>query len=76
LRDKDKKLDCAAILQELALSGSQITMLITDAQVHLWEVNRPDRPWMKGLQRPPHWPNGFSAEEIIAENFNGSAELA
>ncbi len=42
-------------------------MLITDAQIHLWETDRPDRPWMKGLQRPPHRPNGFSAQEILAE---------
>jgi predicted TIM-barrel fold metal-dependent hydrolase len=42
-------------------------MLITDAQIHLWEVDRPDRPWIKGLQRPPHRPNGFGAEEILAE---------
>jgi hypothetical protein len=76
LRDKNKKLDCAAILQGLALSGFQTTMPITDAQIHLWEVDRPDRPWMKGLQRLPHRPNGFSAEEIIAENDSGSAELA
>jgi predicted TIM-barrel fold metal-dependent hydrolase len=42
-------------------------MFITDAQIHLWETDRPDRPWMKGLQRPPHRPNGFSAEQILAE---------
>ena len=40
-------------------------MLVTDAQIHVWEVERPDRPW------PPHrnvpqLPNGFSAEEGIA----------
>jgi hypothetical protein len=64
------------IMQELALSSSQITMLITDVQIHLWGINRHDRPWMKGLQRPHHRPNGFSAEEIIAENVSGSVELA
>jgi hypothetical protein len=64
------------ILQELAWAGFHTAMLITDAQIHLWEVSRPDRPWMNGLQRPPHRPNGFSAEEIIAENVRGSAELA
>lgn len=42
-------------------------MLITDAQVHLWEIDRPDRPWIKGLQRPPHRPGGFGADEILAE---------
>lgn len=41
-------------------------LLITDAQVHLWEAEHPDRPWRK-LERPPHRPNGFSAEEMIAE---------
>jgi predicted TIM-barrel fold metal-dependent hydrolase len=42
-------------------------MLITDVQIYIWEIDRPDRPWMKGLQRPPHRPDGFSAEEILAE---------
>ena len=42
-------------------------MLITDAQVHLWEPNRPDRPWPGVPQRPPHRPNGFSAGEMLAE---------
>ena len=41
-------------------------MLVTDAQVHLWEPERPDRPWRK-LERPPHRPNGFSAEEMLNE---------
>lgn len=41
-------------------------MLVTDAQVHLWEAERPDRPWRK-LERPPHRPNGFSAEEMLTE---------
>jgi predicted TIM-barrel fold metal-dependent hydrolase len=40
-------------------------MLITDAQVHLWEPDRPDRPWPGKPQRPPHRPNGFSAEEML-----------
>lgn len=42
-------------------------MLITDAQVHLWEPERPDRPWPSPRQRPPHRPNGFSPEEMLAE---------
>jgi predicted TIM-barrel fold metal-dependent hydrolase len=42
-------------------------MLITDAQAHLWEPDRPDRPWPGGLQRRPHRPNGFNAEEMLAE---------
>ncbi|HZP32136.1 MAG TPA: amidohydrolase family protein [Candidatus Acidoferrales bacterium] len=42
-------------------------MLITDAQVHLWEIDRPDRPWPGKPQRPPHRLNGFSAEQMLAE---------
>lgn len=42
-------------------------MLITDAQVHIWEVDRPDRPWPGVPQRPPHRANGFSAKEMLAE---------
>lgn len=41
-------------------------MLVTDAQVHLWEPERPDKPWRK-LERPPHRAGGFSAEEMLAE---------
>ena len=41
-------------------------MLVTDAQVHLWEAERPEAPWRK-LERPPHRPNGFSAEEMLIE---------
>jgi predicted TIM-barrel fold metal-dependent hydrolase len=42
-------------------------MLITDAQVHIWEEDRPDRPWPKrniGVAQKPH---GYSAEEMLAE---------
>jgi len=42
-------------------------VLITDAQVHLWEPEQPVRPWPKPLQRPPHRPNGFSAEDMLVE---------
>lgn len=42
-------------------------MKVTDAQVHLWEAERPERPWPKPQARPPHRPNGFSAEEMLAE---------
>jgi predicted TIM-barrel fold metal-dependent hydrolase len=42
-------------------------LLVTDAQIHIWEPNRLDRPWVTGLQRPAHRPNGFSAQEILAQ---------
>jgi predicted TIM-barrel fold metal-dependent hydrolase len=38
---------------------------ITDAQVHIWEVDRPDRPWPPARNRP-QLPNGFSAAQAIA----------
>ena len=39
-------------------------MLVTDAQIHIWEVERPDRPWPKDGRSTPHKPNGFTAEQI------------
>jgi predicted TIM-barrel fold metal-dependent hydrolase len=42
-------------------------MSVSDVQVHLWESEHPDRPWPKPQQRPPHRPNGFSAEEMLKE---------
>src|ERR1700716_3307815 len=42
-------------------------MLLTDAQVHLWDAERPSRPWPKPQARPPHRPNGFPAEEMLSE---------
>lgn len=40
--------------------------MITDAQVHIWEVDRPDRPWPRPRRNEPQRPNGFSAPEMIA----------
>ena len=42
-------------------------MLVTDAQIHLWEDERPDRPWPKDGRSTPHRPNGFTAEQMLAE---------
>ena len=42
-------------------------MLITDAQIHLWEPERADRPWPKDGRTTPHRPNGFTAEQMLAE---------
>lgn len=41
-------------------------MLVTDSQVHIWEPDRPDRPWPKPLRNQPQLPDGFSAEQMIA----------
>ena len=42
-------------------------MLVTDAQIHLWETERADRPWPKDGRSTPHRPNGFTAEQMLAE---------
>ena len=42
-------------------------MLVTDAQIHVWETSRSDRPWPAEVRNAPHRPNGFSAEEALAE---------
>jgi len=39
--------------------------VITDAQVHLWDVDRLDRPWPKPVPNQPHRPDGFSAEQML-----------
>jgi predicted TIM-barrel fold metal-dependent hydrolase len=41
--------------------------MITDAQVHIWEVDRPDRPWPKPQRNEPQLPNGYSAAEMVAQ---------
>jgi predicted TIM-barrel fold metal-dependent hydrolase len=42
-------------------------MLVTDAQIHLWELERPDRPWPKDGRSTPHRHDGFTAEQMLAE---------
>lgn len=39
--------------------------MITDAQIHVWEVDRPDRPWPANRNQP-QLSNGYSAEEALA----------
>ena len=41
-------------------------MLVTDAQIHVWELDRPDRPWPREQRGTPQLPDGFSAEQAIA----------
>jgi len=50
-------------------------MLITDAQVHLWPPESPDRPW-PSFSRRPHRPNGFSGEEMLAEMDRAGVDRA
>ncbi|MEX2446700.1 MAG: amidohydrolase family protein [Dehalococcoidia bacterium] len=41
-------------------------MLVTDAQIHVWEVDRPDRPWPQPPRNEPQLEDGFSADQAIA----------
>lgn len=41
-------------------------MMITDAQMHIWEVDRPDRPWPATARNEPQLPNGFGVDEALA----------
>lgn len=43
-------------------------MMITDAQVHVWPANRPDRPWNEGAEEYAHRGTGeLTAEELLGE---------
>ena len=50
--------------------------MITDAQVHIWEPDRPDRPWPRPLRNQPQLPNGFTAAEMIAQMDAEQASLS
>ena len=41
-------------------------MLVTDAQIHLWEVDRPDRPWPQPPRNAPQREGGFGSLEAVA----------
>jgi predicted TIM-barrel fold metal-dependent hydrolase len=52
----------------LAYTGEpEAAMLVTDAQIHIWELDRPDRPWPKDARTTPHIEGGWSAEQMLAE---------
>jgi predicted TIM-barrel fold metal-dependent hydrolase len=41
--------------------------MITDAQVHLWEVDRPGRPWPRPARNQPHTADGWTAEQMLEQ---------
>lgn len=41
-------------------------MLVTDAQVHVWEISRPGRPWPPA-RNEPHRQDGFRADAMLKE---------
>jgi len=51
-------------------------MIVTDAQVHVWEADRPDRPWPTPRRVEPQQEGGFSAEEAIVEMDAASVDRA
>jgi L-fuconolactonase len=51
-------------------------MLVTDAQIHIWEEDRPDRPWPKDPRSKPHRPNAFVAEDMLAEMDQAGVDRA
>jgi predicted TIM-barrel fold metal-dependent hydrolase len=50
--------------------------MITDSQVHIWEVDRPNRPWPQPPRNEPQLPNGYTAEEMIAEMERAGVDRA
>jgi len=42
-------------------------MLVTDAQVHVWEEDRPDRPWPKPQRGEAQRPHGYYPAEAIRD---------
>lgn len=50
--------------------------MITDSQVHIWEVDRPDRPWPQPPRNEPQLPNGFTAAEMLAEMDQAGVDRA
>ncbi|GIW06919.1 MAG: hypothetical protein KatS3mg060_1724 [Dehalococcoidia bacterium] len=44
-------------------SGAEKTPVIIDAQVHLWEADRPERPWPAGAES--HLPEPMTAERFL-----------
>ena len=51
--------------------------MITDAQVHIWHAETPDKPWPTGDARAAaHLPNGLEADEFIAKMDEAGVDRA
>lgn len=42
-------------------------MVVLDAQVHIWEADRPDRPWIPGGSQVVHLPEPLSPERLLGD---------
>ena len=51
-------------------------MLITDAQVHIWAADRPDRPWPKSGRSSPHRPDPLAADDLLRQMDAAGIERA
>lgn len=51
-------------------------MLVTDAQVHVWEASRPDRPWPASGRTTPHREVPLEADEMVAEMDRAGVDRA
>ena len=51
-------------------------MLVTDAQIHLWEADRPDRPWPASGRTKPHRDVPLEAEEMLGEMDRAGVDRA
>lgn len=49
---------------------------MTDSQIHLWEVDHPDRPWPSPLRTEPQGEHGYSAEEALAAMAEAGVDRA
>ena len=49
-------------------------MTVTDAQVHVWEADRPDRPWDRA--HAPQLPEPFTVDRLIAAMDEGGIDRA
>jgi L-fuconolactonase len=50
--------------------------MIIDTQVHLWEPNRPERPWVDGGPHFPHPERAVAAEEVLSVMANAGVDRA
>jgi predicted TIM-barrel fold metal-dependent hydrolase len=51
-------------------------MLVTDAQIHLWDIDRPERPWPKDERSKPHRPGAFTPQDMLAEMERAGVDRA
>ncbi len=42
-------------------------MTVTDAQIHVWDVDRPDRPWPQPPRNEPQREGGYTAAEALVD---------